>query len=75
MKNFGVTLEESDALFDAFNNKQYSIDLNKTLADIEKSHLLLAMHQSQNNQTRAAAALGLKRETLIHKLKKYEITP
>ena len=71
----GVTLDESDALqsmcADHFAN--FSVDLNGKLSDVECSLLKQAMHENDNNQTRAAKSLGIKRETLIHKLKKYNI--
>lgn len=72
--NKGVTTEESDALMLAFRSREdFAIDLNEKLQDLEHFYILRAMTENNNNQTKAAQALGIKRETLIHKLKKYSM--
>lgn len=74
MIELGVTSEESTALLDAFaDSSHFSIKLNEKVEDIERSYILTAMQENEYNQSRAARALGIKRETLIHKLKKYKI--
>jgi len=44
------------------------------LADVERSLIMQAMERAQGNQTRAASLLGLTRDTLLYRLKKYCIT-
>jgi Nif-specific regulatory protein len=48
--------------------------LKATVADVEKRLILEALHASQNNQQRTAKALGLSRQGLIKKMKRYGIT-
>lgn len=72
MIELGVTSEESTALLDTFaDSSHFFIKLNEKVEDIERSYILTAMQENGYNQSRAARAL--KRETLIHKLKKYKI--
>jgi len=44
---------------------------NRTLDDIEKTHILRVLEECGGNQTRTAEVLGIDRVTLHHKLKKY----
>jgi DNA-binding NtrC family response regulator len=44
---------------------------NRTLDDIEKTHILRVLEECGGNQTRAAEILDIDRVTLHHKLKKY----
>lgn len=70
----GVTQAETDALMLICQEREeLSIDLPEKLHDLEHFYILRAMNEHNNNQTRAAQALGIKRETLIHKLKKYDL--
>lgn len=41
------------------------------LAEVERSLIIQAMSRAQGNQTRAASLLGLTRDTLLYRLKKY----
>lgn len=50
------------------------IPLNKYLEDLEKEIIREAMANEGANITRAARDLGIKRQTLQHKLRKYDIT-
>ncbi|MHC4663787.1 MAG: sigma 54-interacting transcriptional regulator [Planctomycetota bacterium] len=43
----------------------------RTLAEIERAHILRALEKFDGNQSRAARALGVSRETLRRKLKQY----
>jgi DNA-binding NtrC family response regulator len=43
----------------------------RTLEDIERSHILRVLHDCGDNQSRAAEVLDIDRVTLHHKLKKY----
>ena len=47
----------------------------KTLADIEKIHILCTLEQLHNNKTRAAESLGISLRTLRNKLKEYQASP
>ena len=42
-----------------------------TLAEVEKRHILRTLERCEGNRTRAAAALGIGRNTLARKLKQY----
>lgn len=70
----GVTHEESTALLLMFDDREdISIDLQEKLHDLEHFYISRAMAENNANQTKAAKALGIKRETLIHKLKRYNL--
>jgi DNA-binding NtrC family response regulator len=48
---------------------------HRTLADIEKAHILATLHEHGWNQARAAEELGISRSTLWRKLREYGIHP
>lgn len=54
-----------------YNPEQETLD--EHLGKLEKHIIKTAMADNGNNVSRAAAQLGIKRQTLQHKLKKYEI--
>ena len=45
-----------------------------TLADVERALIVKALRESNHNQTRAARALGISRDNLRYRIKKYGIT-
>ncbi len=45
--------------------------LNKSLDEMERTHILRVLEECGGNQTRAAEVLDIDRVTLHHKLKKY----
>jgi two-component system response regulator HydG len=45
----------------------------RSLADVEKAHILAVLYEHQWNQARAAEELGISRTTLWRKLREYEI--
>ncbi len=47
---------------------------NKTLADVEKQHILMTLEKAQGNRTLAAKWLGIGRNTLGRKLKEYGLS-
>ena len=47
----------------------------RTLADVEKAHILSTLYEVGWNQARAAEALGIGRTTLWRKLREYGIRP
>jgi len=47
----------------------------RTLADVEKAHILATLHEHGWNQARAAEELGISRSTLWRKLRDYGISP
>jgi two-component system response regulator HydG len=47
----------------------------RTLADVEKAHILATLHEHGWNQARAAEELGISRSTLWRKLRDYGIHP
>jgi len=48
-------------------------DRTLTLADYERHHILVALERTNGNKTRAAAQLGISRQTLRTKLKEYAL--
>jgi len=51
----------------------FSKPLDQTLESLERNIILKAMVQNNNNITKAARTLGIKRQTLQHKMNKYNI--
>jgi len=49
-------------------------DKRLTLVDLERSHILAALHEHGWNRTKAAKALGITRATLWRKLKVFRIS-
>jgi arginine utilization regulatory protein len=65
-------------LFKSNGNKySFRIDekqpLDRILEEVEKSLILEAMQNNDNNISKSSEKLGIKRQTLQHKLKKYGI--
>lgn len=56
---------------DSFLYTNMDISLPELLADMEKSIIFKTVKRNNNNISRAANELGIKRQTLQHKLKKY----
>ena len=48
--------------------------LKDIVNDVEKQCIVEALHANQNNQQRTAKALGISRQGLIKKMKRYMIT-
>tara|TARA_A200000159_G_scaffold141161_2_gene143800 strand:- start:45 stop:269 length:225 start_codon:yes stop_codon:yes gene_type:complete len=48
--------------------------LNDSISNLEKEMITNAMYESSNNKTVAAKCLGISRENLIYKLKKYNLS-
>ena len=56
------------------NSKEIELKgLDEILADIEKNLIMKAMNEHENNISRSAESLGIRRQTLQHKLKRYGI--
>jgi len=51
------------------------VDMREHIADVERAAIITALEATSNNQTRAAARLGLSRRALIYKLEKYGLKP
>jgi len=75
---------EQDAMFALFNeifiessyretDLDIPSDLKKVCAKYERQHILSALEQYEYNQTKASKCLGIKRTTLIAKMKKFNI--
>ena len=73
-----IPTDMHESLFKSRRNK-YSVSFNedqslvKILEEVELSLILEAMEDCGNNISRCSEKLGIKRQTLQHKLKKYEI--
>ena len=71
--------QEQDMLWSMFDDiwPQHDGEVQRTLAselaDVERKAIVLALESHDNNQSRAARALGMGRTLLIHKIKKYEL--
>jgi DNA-binding NtrC family response regulator len=50
-----------------------ALSLKKAIADLEKRMIEDALRSTRNNQQQAARALGLSRQGLINKMKRYAI--
>lgn len=77
--NQGVTLEETDELMSITADMEaYRMslvyDLNRLTETMEIEKIHFALEVSQGNRTRAAEMLGLKRTSLLAKMRKYNIT-
>ena len=48
-----------------------ALNLQESLSDIEKTYITQALNKTQGNVTQSAKILGLRRTTLIQKIKKY----
>lgn len=57
--------------FSAFRAK----GTNRTLAEVEREHILQALSVHQHNISRTAETLGIDRKTLREKIKRYKISP
>ncbi|MBU4446875.1 sigma-54 dependent transcriptional regulator [bacterium] len=68
-----VTLTESSIKKDDDIDKIKIGDQGVSLYDLERSLIVQALHKAKHNQTKAAKLLGLSRETLKYRLKKYKI--
>ncbi|MDF2546551.1 MAG: sigma-54-dependent Fis family transcriptional regulator [Anaerosolibacter sp.] len=69
---------QTNAKIFAHYQKQDSLpsqDLTKTLEKIEKDFILRALKDCNNNISKASEKLGIKRQTLQHKLKRFDIQP
>ena len=53
---------------------QASVPSGLSLEDVEKRYILRTLTECQGNRTRAASVLGIGRNTLVRKLKRYGIT-
>jgi arginine utilization regulatory protein len=69
-------------MYDVFfkpNKNKYSLHINekqsldRVLEEVERSLILEALKESENNISRSSEKLGIKRQTLQHKLRKYGI--
>ncbi|MDD3437906.1 MAG: sigma 54-interacting transcriptional regulator [Clostridiaceae bacterium] len=73
-----ISQEMSEVMFKAGKNNHYlnlneDQPLDRIVAEVEKGLILEALQKCENNISRSAEMLGLKRQTLQHKLKKYDI--
>ncbi len=60
--------------FDVYENESYTINESRgTLEEIEKKAIITAIRQHSGNITEVAKHLGITRQTLYNKIKKYEI--
>jgi len=57
----------------SFNMNQAEIIPDLNLMDVEKYCIVLALKRTNNNKTQASELLGITRQTLIQKVRKYEI--
>lgn len=71
IKDINLDRFKKDEIVDISIEKDF--DLESRIKDIEKKYILKAMRLNNNNISRAAKTLGIKRQTLQHKLKKYNI--
>nr|WP_283408676.1 sigma 54-interacting transcriptional regulator [Anoxynatronum buryatiense] len=66
-KNFAQTQNDLHVSLDEF------VDLNQVVDRVESAYIKNAMLQTSGNISQAAQRLGIKRQTLQHKLKKYSL--
>lgn len=74
-----ISQEMRDVMFKASKNNHYlnlneDQPLDRIVEEVEKGLILEALRKCENNISRSAEMLGLKRQTLQHKLKKYDIS-
>jgi transcriptional regulator with GAF, ATPase, and Fis domain len=75
--------QEQDMLWSMFDDiwPQHQFEdieertLASELADVERKAIVLALESNCWNQSKAARQLGMGRTLLIHKMKKYELSP
>lgn len=70
-KNINFSVREAPQSFGA--GKIELNDQGVSLYEIERSLIVQALQKTNNNQTKAAKLLGLTRETLKYRIKKYQI--
>jgi transcriptional regulator with PAS, ATPase and Fis domain len=77
----GVTLEEQQALVEAFDDMwedfyklESEYNLVKELEDLEKSRIQQALNNADGNQTKAAEILKIGRTCLIAKMKRFNLS-
>ncbi|HQL35682.1 MAG TPA: sigma 54-interacting transcriptional regulator [Bacillota bacterium] len=73
-----ISQEMRDVMFKANQNSRYlnlneGKPLDRIIEEVEKGLILEALRKCENNISRSAEMLGLKRQTLQHKLRKYNI--
>jgi len=73
-----ISQEMRDVMFKANKNSHYlnlneDQPLDRIIEEVEKGLILEALRKCENNISRSAEMLGIKRQTLQHKLKKYDI--
>ncbi len=70
----GETLENSaDFIARHQQVKSASYELNKTLEDVEKQHIIAVLASHGGNVTKAAQSLGLTRTAMYRRLNKYDL--
>ncbi len=76
INEYNILTPEIDNYFNNFNNIQSEIgnkSLNEILEDIETNIIIDALKKNSANISKTAKELGIKRQTLQHKLKKYTL--
>ena len=69
--------EMFEEIFDESSRAEATLipsDLKNVIEKYERRHILDALEHYEYNQTKASRRLGIKRTTLIAKMKKFEIT-
>ncbi len=64
---------EDGKLINTYNEIEMSKPLPKILGNIEKKFIINSLKNNDDNITKAANELGIKRQTLQHKIKKYKL--
>ena len=65
-----ITLSDIPELMKSRQASQY--DINKSLKEVEKEHILNVLEYTDNNKSKAADILKIDRKTLHNKIKQYE---
>ncbi len=77
-ENFVDIKDLPDSLKDSTTEEYPSAPLypfpNLTLEELEKRHILSVLKRTNNNKQKAAKLLGLSRQALYRKLKKYNLS-